>query len=141
MTDCWQGRADNVIAELREWQARLGEPDKTTPDSDPRKIVATTLTYLSNNQPRMDYPRYRREGLPVTSCLVESLIKEINQRVKGTDQFWNRPDATEGEAILRVTATLLSDGDPLTGHVLSRPGSPYYRRSTASRLATPDRPD
>jgi hypothetical protein len=141
MTDCWQGRVDNVIAELREWQARLGEPDKTTPDGDPRKIVATTLTYLSNNQPRMDYPRYRREGLPVTSCLVESLIKEINQRVKGTDQFWNRPDATEGEAILQVTATLLSDGDPLTGHVLSRPGSPYYRRSTAGRLATPDRPD
>jgi hypothetical protein len=140
MTAVWQGRVSTVIAELREWQARLGAPEKataekTTSNNDSRQIVATTLTYLTNNESRMNYPQYRREGLPITSCLVESLIKELNQRVKGTDQFWNRPAATEGESILQVIASLLSEGDPLTKHVLSRPGSLYYRRSTAARYA------
>jgi hypothetical protein len=31
----------------------------------------------------MDYPRYRRQGLPVTSSWVESLVGEFNARVKG----------------------------------------------------------
>jgi hypothetical protein len=130
MTACWQGRATSVIADLREWHTRLGPPAKDTPDNDPRQIVAKTLTYLENNAPRMNYPKYRCQGLPINSCLVESLIKELNQRVKGTEKFWNRPTALEGESIVQVTASLLSEGDPLTAHILSRPGSPYYRRTT-----------
>ena len=31
---------------------------------------------LENNKARMDYPAYRREGLPVSTAMVESLIKE-----------------------------------------------------------------
>ena len=135
MIACWQGRVATVIAELRDWQTRLGPRAKETPDKDPRAIVAATLTYLDNNQSRRNYPEYRRAGLPITSCLVESLIKEINHRVKGTEQFWNRPTATEGESMLQVVASLLSEGDPLSKHILSRPGSLYYRRSTAVRLA------
>src|SRR5262249_41071462 len=116
-------------------------PEKETPEKDPRAILQGTLTYLANNEARMNYPQYRREGLPITSCLVESLIKEINQRVKGTEQFWNRPDALEGEAILHVAASHLSDGDQLPRHVLSRPGSLYYRRSTHTRLDTASTPE
>jgi hypothetical protein len=37
----------------------------------------------------VDYPRYRKLGLPVTSTLMESLVKEFNLRVKGTEKFWN----------------------------------------------------
>jgi len=36
---------------------------------------------------------YRREGLPITSTLVESLIKQVNQRMKGTEKFWARGGA------------------------------------------------
>lgn len=136
MTDCWQGRIGSVLSDLRDWQSRLGEPLKDTPDNDPRHIIAKTLTYLGNNEQRMNYPQYRQSGLPITSCLVESLIKEINHRVKGTEQFWNRPHASEAEAILQTTASLLSDGDPLSNHILARPGCLYYRRSTAQRLTT-----
>jgi hypothetical protein len=134
MTACWQGRVAWVIAEISAWQARLGLPKKDTPDNDPRKILAKAVTYLQNNEQRMNYPEYRRQGLPITSCLVESLIKEINARVKGTDRFWNRPSALEGESILQATASELSDGEPLTKHILSRPGSHFYRRSTAEHL-------
>jgi hypothetical protein len=54
----------------------------------------------------MDYPRYRRQGLPVTSTIVESLIKQFNKRVKGTEKFWLRGGA---EAILQSRAAYLSD--------------------------------
>ena len=55
---------------------------------------------------RMNYPQYRREGLPVTSATVESLIKQFNQRVKGTGKFRLRGGA---EAVLQVRAAYLSD--------------------------------
>lgn len=136
MTASWQGRIAEVISDLQNWQQRLGLPEDDTPGNDPRQIVATTVTYLHNNQSRMNYSEYRRQGLPITSCLVESLIKEINGRVKGTEQFWNRPTATQAESMLQVVASLLSDGELLTKHILSRPGCPYYRRSTGKRPIT-----
>ena len=126
----WQGHVTNVIAELETWSARLGPPPKDAPDDDPRQIVASTLTYLTNNAARMKYDEYRRRGLPITSCLVESLIKEFNRRVKGTEKFWNRPEGAE--AILQVRAALLSDGDPLSRYIRSRPGQLHYRRSILS---------
>ena len=139
MTASWQGNIALVIAHLQEWQTRLGLPENDTPDNDPRQIIDKTLTYLRNNQLRRNYTKYRQQGLPITSCLVESLIKEINHRVKGTEQFWNRPSATEGESILQAVASLLSDGEPLTRHILSRPGCLFYRRSTAEKAAAAGR--
>jgi hypothetical protein len=124
----WQGRVADVIAELETWSARRGPPPKDAPDDDPRQIVAGTRTYLANNAARMNYPAYRQRGLPITSCLVESLIKEFNHRVKGTEKFWNRPQGAE--AILQVRAALLSDGDPLSRFILTRPGQPHYRRAS-----------
>src|SRR5687768_10754103 len=49
----------------------------------------------------------RREGLPTTGRLVESLVGEFNARVKGRQKFWNRPAGAE--AILQVRAALLSE--------------------------------
>jgi hypothetical protein len=74
----------------------------------------------------MDYPRYRRQGLPVTSSLVESLVGQFNDRVKGPQKYWNRPSGAE--AILQVRAAVLSEDDRLGRHMASRPGSPYRRR-------------
>jgi hypothetical protein len=53
------------------------------PATDPRRVLAEAATYLRNNATRMDYPRFRRDGLPTTSSLVESLVGEFNARVKG----------------------------------------------------------
>jgi len=126
----WQGEVALVIAELSVWQARFGLPDKATDESDPKRIVSKTVTYLTNNAARMNYQKYRQAGLPITSSLVESLIKEINHRLKGTDKYWNRLPSKEGaESMLQVTATLLSDRDELNDFVQSRPGSMFYRRT------------
>ena len=74
-----------VIGELRVWQGRLGKPPpgEELTEYDPRRLVAEALSYLGNNQGRLDYPRYRQEGLPVTSSLVESLEGEFTARVQG----------------------------------------------------------
>jgi hypothetical protein len=76
-----------VLEELRHWQAKLGSPPEDAPETDPRTILAKTIRYLENNEPRMNSPEYRREGLPMTTAWMESLVKEINYRVKGTEMF------------------------------------------------------
>lgn len=126
---CWQGQVDNVIAQLHAWQSQLGPPpeeEPKIPDNDPRKVVHATTRYLTNNRHRMDYPRYRRSGLPVTSSLAESLVKQVSKRVKGTEKFWN--DGPSGEAILQLRAAVISDGDQLQKWIRHRPVSPFSPR-------------
>src|SRR5262249_5678305 len=92
LRSCWQGQVAAVIAEMAEAQVRLGRPPpEELAANDPWVVLAEALTYLRNNASRMDYPRYRRSGLPTTSSLVESLVGEFNARVKGRSKFWNRP--------------------------------------------------
>jgi hypothetical protein len=127
---CWQGRVGEVIAELRVWQGRLGKPppEAELPGDDPRRLVAEALSYLVNNRGRMDYPRHRREGLPITSSLVESLVGQFNARVKGPQKFWSRAEGAGAESILQVRAAVLSEDDRLGRHFAERPGNPYRRR-------------
>lgn len=129
---CWQGRAGEVIAELRAWQGRVGKPPpgEELQEYDPRRLLAEALSYLGNNRQRMDYPRYRREGLPITSSLVESLVGEFNSRVKGPQKFWNRADAGGAESILQVRAAVLSEDNRLSRHFAARPGNPYRRKAS-----------
>ncbi len=130
---CWQGRVDEVTAALGEWLPRQGvDAAHPLPDNDPRKAVADALRYLTNNRERMDYPRYRRLGLPVTSALMESMVKEVNYRVKGTEMFWNDPSGAE--AILQVRAAALCDDDRLAAYLATRPGCPYVRRPAATAV-------
>jgi hypothetical protein len=126
MQGCWCGEVGQVIEELTVWQTKLGTPPEKCPANDPREIVASTITYLSNNRERMKYPEYRRAGLPITTAWMESLVKEMNYRVKGTEMFWNDPDG--GEAILQIRAGALSDDDRLSRHIHTRPGCPFTRR-------------
>jgi hypothetical protein len=125
MRGCWQGEVGQVLDELRAWRAKLGPPPEAASHSDPRKVIATTITYLENNCERMKYPEYRQAGLPVTTAWMESLVKEMNYRVKGTEMFWNDPDGAE--AILQVRAAALSEDERLVRHLNQRSGSPFTR--------------
>jgi hypothetical protein len=133
-TACWKGDVAKVIADLGVWQSRIGTLPKgeKLPESDPRKIIHSVTTYLSNNCGRMDYPRYRRQGLPVTSSLAESLVKQISKRVKGTEKFWN--DGPSGEAILQLRAAVISEGDRLEHWINNRPISPFSPRCRLTTL-------
>ena len=126
MRACWQGRVEEVLAELAAWHERLGRPPPEADEQDPRRVVTDVRRYLRNNRERMDYPRYRRAGLPVTSSWVESLVGEFNGRVKGRDKYWNR--SAGAEAILQVRAAVLSEDGRLARYFAERPGNPYRRR-------------
>jgi hypothetical protein len=68
MRGAWQGDVAQVLEELRTLQTKREVPDGDIPDSDPRKVLATTINYLENNWNRMKYPEYRQAGLPVTTA-------------------------------------------------------------------------
>jgi hypothetical protein len=126
----WQGQVEQVIAELAQRQAELGTPPPDEAETSPRQVVAKTLTYLQNHKDKMRYDAYRRQGLPLTSSHVESLIKEVNQRVKGTEKFWCEAGA---EPILQLRADFLSHDRPLEAFWQRRQaretGQRRYRRA------------
>lgn len=129
---CWRGEVATVLEQLNGIWAALPppeEPDEVKP-TDPYEVIRQTIVYLTNNRARMDYPRYRRAGLPTCSGLVESLVKQFNRRVKGTEKFWN---ATRGEAVLQLRAAYLCEDDRLKKHMATRAASPYRRYETAKR--------
>jgi hypothetical protein len=127
----WQGNVVEVITALVEHQRHIGIPDKSDGVTTPRRVVAKTLTYLQNHQDKMHYHSYRREGLPITSSHVESAVKLISRRVKGTEKFWSEDGA---EAILQLRADHLSDNQPLDAFWQRRQAAasglrPYRRAS------------
>jgi hypothetical protein len=134
---CWQGRVAEVIEQLHNWQGRIGRPPpgEELAANDPRRAVAEALSYFGHNAGRMKYPEYRRQGLPVTSSLVESLVGAVNARVKGKQKYWNR--GAGAEAILQLRAALVSEDGRLDRYLSERPGSPYRRRQKQGALTAP----
>jgi hypothetical protein len=101
----WSGEIATLIRSLRAAVAKLSELPEHAGLEDRRRSVAETLGYVLNNRERMDYPEYRRLGLPISSAAVESTIKQINRRTKSTEKFWLQGGA---EAILQLRAAYLS---------------------------------
>jgi hypothetical protein len=134
---CWQGRVAEVIEQLRDWQGRVGRPPtgEELPPTDPRRAVAEALSYFGHNGGRMKYPEYRRAGLPTTSSLVESLVGQVNARVKSKQKYWNR--GAGAEAILHLRAAVLSEDGRLDRYFKERPGSPYRRRQEQGNQTAP----
>ena len=96
-------------------------------------MISKTIVYFEHNQPRMDYPRYRQQGLPVCSGLVESLIKQFNRRVKGTEKFWNEDQAGDDSPI---EGGAVSEDGRLSEHLKKRPISPYRHYKSTKRRKT-----
>jgi hypothetical protein len=113
----WSGQVATILPELEERSAQLGLPPSECTDSDPRQLVFGSLRYLQNNADRMQYDRYRCQGLPIMTSAVESIIKMINRRVKGTEKFWSDPGA---EAILQLRADYLSETEAMPRFWLAR---------------------
>lgn len=132
----WSGQIPELIAALSHRLAELGPAVPNEPDTSPRRVVAKTLEYIKANQTRMNYPEYRRQGLPMTTCLVESTVKQINFRVKGTEKFWS----TGGHAVLQLRADSLSDVRTLDDFYHRREknatGRHRYRMRTRPTAAT-----
>jgi hypothetical protein len=99
----WSGKVGELLSQLRAAPA----PSNRSP-REGKSILDETITYVTNNRQRMDYPEYRRLGLPISSAPVESTIKQINRRVKGSEKFWL---TTGAEAMLQLRSAQLSQDD------------------------------
>jgi len=126
MRCAWCGKINDVVEELRQHQERIGLPGEGTAEDDPREQLRQVIGYLANNRTRMGYDEYRRAGLPTTSAWMESAVKEMNYRIKGTEMFWNNPSGAE--AILQIRAATLSEDDRLVRLLTHRPGQTKFRR-------------
>lgn len=127
LRDAWGGRVQAVIDALQSQLIRMRADASNAKESC--RVVELATAYVERNRERMDYPRYRCLGLPVSSSLVESLVKQINHRVKGTEQFWNDGGL---EAILQVRAAYLSEDDRAEAFHKQRPRSPAVGRNRAN---------
>ena len=99
----WSGQVDRLLAAIQQRLDELGLPDKKETGT-PRAQIASSLGYLTNQRERMKYDEYRKQGLPITSSPMESTIKQINRRVKGTEKFW----AEGGDPMLHLVADRFS---------------------------------
>ena len=89
------------------------------------QLVFESARYLKNNADRMKYDEYRRAGLPIMTSAVESVIKMMNKRVKGSEKFWSQPGA---EAILQLRADYLSETETMSRFWLEREANASIRR-------------
>lgn len=117
----WQGKVRCVISELEELIQSA--------EGDAVEKLQESLTYLSNNASRMQYHQYRQAGLPITTTLIESTIKQINRRMKGTEKFWDQG----GEPQLQLCADRISETQPLAKFWSQREsGQQGYRKSRSN---------
>jgi len=123
----WAGRVVALLAALQVVQDRLGPPPRGAREDDPRRVVAETIGYVRNNRERIDYPSYRRRGLPISSAAVESTIKRMNRRIKGSEKFWLTGGA---EAVAQLRAAYLSEDDRIDR---------YWSRPCRGRAVGPGR--
>ena len=126
----WTGERQKLLSALRAASNRAGNPPRSAAESDHRRVLAAAHTYVRNNLDKMDYPRYRKLGLPVSSAPIESQVKQFNKRMKGTEKFWTEDGA---ESVLQVRGAYLSqDGRAERHWALPRP---LYRAVGRNRLA------
>ena len=126
----WTGEREKVWAAIHAAAAKAGVPPKDAGEQDPRRVLADAARYVENNLTRMDYPRYRKLGLPSSSAPIESVVKQFNRRIKGTEKFWVKSGV---EAVLQVRAAYLSQ-DGRAERLWARP-RPHYRSVGRNRLA------
>lgn len=113
----YDGRVPDVIRRLRDEAAALGPVRDADGPQHPRRVLADEIGFFERNQRHMDYAAYRKKGWPIGSGNTEAGVKQFNQRVKGTDQFWNEAGA---EAILALRGLYVSQDQRWDRYWLSR---------------------
>ena len=129
--DCWQGRVDEVVSQLEQLLLQRLAAGEVVSETHALYAVQRAITYLGNQAEKMKYPEYRQQGLPVTTSLIESQIKEINFRMKGTEKFWNQKNA---EAILQLVVSELRDDGQGLEQFFERRQTSVYRRPSKRNL-------
>jgi hypothetical protein len=100
----WRGEVEQVLEAMRQRLGQLAEGSKEA------ESVGKSLGYLEGQKGRMNYGEYRKAGLPIMSSVMESTVKQIGRRVKGSEKFWSEEGV---EAVMQLRADYLSDDEPM----------------------------
>ena len=96
------GGAKKLLAEMKNAlvQRKLGR--------GVREDLEASIGYFENHLPKMNYPRFRKEGLPIGSGVTEAACKTVvKQRLCGSGMKWKQFGAA---AVLRLRSLLLTEG-------------------------------
>lgn len=98
----FEGKVDKLLDELRaaaEKHARRPKELSALKPGSPGRILWTHINYVEEYREHMDYPRYRAQGLPISSGHAEATCKRVGVRMKGANKRWT-PEGAEAMATL-----------------------------------------
>lgn len=104
----WSGQPETLLQQMHARQGKIGTLEESDNETSAKTLLNDAIRYITNQQSRMKYAEYRRGGLPISSAYIESTIKQVNRRVKGTEKFWS----TNADPILQLRADAISETDP-----------------------------
>ena len=96
------GRVGYVIGGLKQRVTKASRLKSAKRRKEMRKIIG----YFEQHRAHMDYARYRREGYPIGSGVVEAAVKTlVKNRMEQTGMRWKEEGA---EALLKLRAVFLN---------------------------------
>jgi hypothetical protein len=107
--ELWGGKRDELLLALEQEAQRHGP--RTA--EGVAHTLWTTRDYFAEHRERIRYDVFRRHGLPLVSAHVESGIKQVNHRLKGSEKQWRLANA---EAMLALRTAALSEDDRWRRH-------------------------
>ena len=123
----WAGDVDAVIKTIKKESTRVGKPEPKEHEGSARVILHRAIGYLEDNSKACDYPRFRAEGWPIGSGVVESSVNQFGLRVKGPGKFWNGFDHGLGADDMLALLSLLRSEDGRWDDYWRRRSQPYTR--------------
>jgi hypothetical protein len=96
--DILRGHTTNVIALIKD----LATAHPPKPGGEHERLIRTTIGYLTNKLPYLDYPRALAQGWPIATGVIEGACRHLVQDRMGiTGARWGLPGA---EAVLALRA-------------------------------------
>ena len=92
-TEVWSADAKKLVRAIKAKAAEHGPRPGT--EGGAARILWNARDYFDAHLDRIRYNVFRRHGLPLTSCHIESGIKQTNRRVKGSEKQWYPSHADE----------------------------------------------
>lgn len=104
----WVGKIKERLhhGDVRGILRRLETQRAATPESTHREALRALIVYLTNQDARLAYDRFRDAGFDIGSGQVESFCKQVSHRMKGSGMQWTPPGA---QAVLSLRSQWLSD--------------------------------
>ena len=100
-----KGRENHVVRQLEEL---LQNQSERTPEN--QQLIEREVKFYVKHRDHLHYQAMEKAGAPRGSGAVESLGKQLQQRLRGCGQIWSRPGFTR---LLRVVVMVKNQDEDL----------------------------